>query len=135
MHITLRPNEKIYVNGAVLRADRKVSVELMNDAIFLLESHVMQEKDATTPLRQLYFIVQLMLMDPNDVDGRTRALFEQHGAAMTATYEDLRILEGLARIAALVERKRNFEALKTIRGLLALEDEIINPAPVLAEAS
>ena len=32
MHITLRAGEKLYLNGAVLRADRKVSIELMNDA-------------------------------------------------------------------------------------------------------
>jgi len=36
MHISLRPGEKLYLNGAVLRADRKMSLELLNDATFLL---------------------------------------------------------------------------------------------------
>ncbi len=66
MHITLRANEKIFINGAVLKVDRKTSIELMNDAVFLLEAHVMLERDATTPLRQLYYIVQLMLMEPGE---------------------------------------------------------------------
>ncbi|OYW35186.1 MAG: hypothetical protein B7Z45_06885 [Azorhizobium sp. 12-66-6] len=39
MQLTLRPGEKIYVNGAVLRVDRKVTLELLNDVTFLLESH------------------------------------------------------------------------------------------------
>ena len=66
MHISLRAGEKIYINGAVLCADRKVSLELLNDATFLLEAHVMKVENATTPLRQLYFIVQIMLMNPTD---------------------------------------------------------------------
>ena len=66
MHISLRCGEKIYINGAVLRVDRKVSLELLNDATFLLEAHVMKVEDATTPLRQLYFIIQIMLMNPHD---------------------------------------------------------------------
>ena len=68
MCISLRGGEQIYVNGAVLRVDRKVTLELINDVAFLLEGQVMQVADATTPLRQLYFVVQLMLMSPNDID-------------------------------------------------------------------
>lgn len=134
MHITLRANEKIFINGAVLRPDRKVSLELMNDAVFLLENHIMQENDAGTPLRQWYFIVQTMLMEGTDRPAN-REMFESHGTAMAAVYQDIKILEGMARVAALVDRKRYFEALKTIRSLLPLEDQIVNPAPALAEAS
>ena len=67
MKISLRAGERVYINGAVLRVDRKVSLELVNDVMFLLEGQVMQASDATTALRQLYFIVQLMLMNPTDV--------------------------------------------------------------------
>ncbi len=134
MHITLRANEKLYVNGAVLRADRKVSLELMNDAVFLLENHIMQEKDATTPLRQWYFIVQMMLMEGQERPAN-RDMFDRHGAALAAICSDNKMFEGLARVAALVDRKRYFEALKTIRSILPLEDTILNPAPALAEAS
>ncbi|TIP15060.1 MAG: flagellar biosynthesis repressor FlbT, partial [Mesorhizobium sp.] len=42
LKISLKPNEKIYINGAVVRVDRKVTIELMNDVQFLLESHVIQ---------------------------------------------------------------------------------------------
>ena len=35
---------------------------------FLLESHVLQAEQATTPLRQLYFILQVMLMNPGGAD-------------------------------------------------------------------
>src|SRR5581483_4749932 len=120
MHISLRAHEKIYINGAVIRVDRKVSIELLNDATFLLEAHVMQAKDATTPLRQLYFIVQMMLMDPNDCAAAQR-MFGQSLAVMLGAYANPDIVAGLKKVETLVAAKRNFEALKTIRGLLPIE--------------
>ena len=147
MHITLRANEKIFINGAVLKVDRKTSIELMNDAVFLLEAHVMVERDATTPLRQLYYIVQLMLMEARErPDNRT--MFTGHCAAMAKVYRDGTILDGLDKVMALIGRARHFEALKVIRALLPVEAAItgrpqeatvrIKPAPVappLAKAS
>ena len=50
--ISLRANERIYVNGAVIKVDRKTSLEFLNNVQFLLENHVLQAEDATTPLRQ-----------------------------------------------------------------------------------
>ena len=64
MLIHLKRNERLFVNGAVLRLDRRGTIELMNDAQFLLENHIMQPEDATTPLRQMYFVVQTMIIDP-----------------------------------------------------------------------
>lgn len=49
LRLSLRAGERIYMNGAVLRVDRKVSLELLNDASFLLEAHVLQAEAATTP--------------------------------------------------------------------------------------
>jgi len=134
MHISLRANEKIYINGAVLRVDRKTSIELMNDAAFLLESHVMMAKDATTPLRQLYFIVQLLLIDPVDTVEPLK-MFGHSMTAMLKVYEDLTILKGLRTISYLVEKQRYFEALKTIRGLYPIEQTILAPVVKPVEAA
>ena len=123
MHITLRANEKIFINGAVLKVDRKTSIELMNDAVFLLEAHVIHERDATTPLRQLYYIVQLMLMEPGERP-ENKAMFQQQIAAMQAVYTEPAILDGLVKIGAMVVKTRHFEALKVIRSLLPVEDRL-----------
>lgn len=132
MHITLRPNEKIYINGAVLRADRKVSLELMNDAVFLLEAHVMLERNATTPLRKLYFVVQLMLMEPAERASKM-VLFQEGALAAAALYDDGSLRTGLSVVADLVTRGRNFEALKVIRSMLPLEDACLGRVePALA---
>ena len=67
MNITLRAGERLFINGAVIRIDRKASIELLNEVTFLLENHVMQAEEATSPVRQIYFAVQIMLMDPTAV--------------------------------------------------------------------
>ena len=124
MKISLRAGERVYINGAVLRVDRKVSLELVNDVMFLLEGQVMQASDATTAMRQLYFIVQLMLMNPTDV-GAAASLYGQHHAALLAVCENREMLDGLAAIDEMVGGNRYFEALKRIRALFPLEQAIL----------
>jgi flagellar protein FlbT len=124
MKISLRAGEQIYVNGAVLRVDRKVSLEIVNDVMFLLEGQVMQASEATTALRQLYFIVQLMLMNPTDIKDAA-ALYGEHDAALLAVCENREMLEGLAAVGDLVEATRYFEALKRIRTLFPVEQAIL----------
>ncbi|UIJ72894.1 flagellar biosynthesis repressor FlbT [Aurantimonas sp. HBX-1] len=122
LRISLRPGERIFVNGAVLKVDRKTTLEFLNDVTFLLESHVMQAEDATTPLRQLYFVVQMMIMDPNNSEA-ARQLFQSSRSLMLKTYRNRDIIDGLTEASELVERNRCFEALKRVRSLIPLEDE------------
>lgn len=125
MNISLRRGEKLYLNGAVLRADRKVCIELLNDVTFLLENHVMQAQDATTPLRQLYFVIQLMLMSPNDAASALE-MCRSMLASLSQAFTDARVLGGLALVAKHIDDKRMFDALKAVRALFPYEQEIIN---------
>ncbi len=124
MKVSLRPGERIFINGAVLRVNRKVSIEFLNDVTFLLENHVMQAEAATTPLRQLYFIVQTMALDPSSL-AMSKELFEKSQRLLMVAFSNLEILDGLTAVARLVEDDRFYEALKTLRGLFGLEDMIL----------
>jgi flagellar protein FlbT len=124
MHISLRSGEKIYLNGAVVKVDRKVSIELLNDVTFLLEAHVMQPQDTTTPLRQLYFVVQTMLIDPASAE-RARDMFRQSIVLMLEAYDNPQIVAGLKTVEALIGQDRRFEALKSIRALFPIEAHIL----------
>jgi flagellar protein FlbT len=126
MNITLRAGERIYINGAVLRVDRKATLELMNDATFLLETHIMQAEDATTPLRQIYFVVQVMLMDP--ASARTTA--QLAGALIQKarlTFEATQVRQGLENVSELIGRTRYFEAMKALRAMYPLEQSEMFP--------
>ncbi|MGV6872328.1 flagellar biosynthesis repressor FlbT [Pseudochelatococcus sp. B33] len=120
MRLSLKAGERIFVNGAVLRSERRVTLELLNDATFLLEAHVMQLEDATTPLRQLYFIIQSMLINPAS-QHETRASVLSLLPPMQETYGDETIASGLADVRALILEERPFEALRVVRGLFPRE--------------
>ncbi|HEY1454635.1 MAG TPA: flagellar biosynthesis repressor FlbT [Roseiarcus sp.] len=126
MNITLRAGERFFINGAVIRIDRKASIELLNEVTFLLETHVMQTEEATTLVRQIYFAVQIMLMDPTAAASAAplaRSLIESGIEA----YRAPELAAGLKSVAGSLVRGRNFEALKALRGLFALEDKELQP--------
>ena len=49
MQISLKPGERLFLNGAVIRVDRRVTVELMNDVAFLWKA--MCSRSRTPPRR------------------------------------------------------------------------------------
>ena len=123
--INLKPGERIFINGAVLRVDRKVSIEFLNDVTFLLEAHVMQPEQTTTPFRRLYFIIQTMVIDPINAS-TSRQLFD---ASWTDLYDavcrkDLRMT--LTEIRQSVDARRYYDALKSLRNCFAIEEEILD---------
>ncbi|WP_457586632.1 flagellar biosynthesis repressor FlbT [Ensifer canadensis] len=125
LRISLKSGERIFVNGAVLRVDRKVAVEFLNDVTFLLENHVLQPEDATTPLKQLYFIAQMILINPEGAEQST-AMFRKSVVMLLNCFKNEEILAELKRVDGLVTNGRAFEALKAIRRLYAIEDRILN---------
>ena len=120
LKICLKAGEKIYINGAVLEASHKMSFNILNNATFLLESHIMQAEDADTPFRQLNFIIQTMLIQPDNKDS-ILTIFHEHCEELKKHLENKALSEGLDRIISQVARDRAFEALKTVRNLF--EDE------------
>ena len=133
MLLKLRAGEKLYLNGAVIKLDRKATIELLNDAAFLLEAHVIQPSDANTPLRQLYFVLQTQLME-RDGAPMARQMFKTMLPATCEAFANATVTAGLHAVEALVEADRAFEALKTIRGLFPLEAEMMEKAPAEAAA-
>jgi len=134
MILSLRSGSKVYINGAVLRVDRKVNLELLNDVTFLLESHVLQAHEATTPLRQFYFVLQTILMDPSGA-APARGMAADMLARLSASFADAAVLDGLEAVRGQVDRGRLFEALRTLRALYPAEARILagaEPAPTQA---
>lgn len=125
LRISLKSGERIFINGAVLRVDRKVAIEFLNDVTFLLENHVLQPEGATTPLKQLYFIVQMMLINPEGAE-QSKQMFKKSIVMLLASFQNEEILAELKRIDAVVTSGRPFDALKAIRGLYAIEEKILS---------
>jgi flagellar biosynthesis repressor protein FlbT len=132
--VALRAHERLYINGAVIACDRKTCIEFLNDVNFLMENHVMQETQATTPLRQLYFVIQVMLMSPQDVSAAL-GLYRMQLPATLGAFSHQAILSQVKDADRLVHEARYYEAMKTLRAVFSLEEEIILNKAGLASAA
>ena len=121
----LKAGQRLFVNGAVLRVDRKVAIEFLNDVTFLLDSHVIDADQATTPLRQLYFVIQLIMMDPTS-DANMQPVLEQVYRDVTEAFENEQVKLGLQSLRPLLDQRRYFDALKILRRLFPIEEEVMN---------
>lgn len=121
INLSLRGNERIFINGAVLRVDRKVTLELLNDATFLMEAHVLQAEQATTPVRQLYFIAQAMLIDPSNA-AQVRVAYEEVDGAIRGQSPSGDLISALETARTFLDAGRPFEVLRILRGLFEADD-------------
>jgi flagellar biosynthesis repressor protein FlbT len=124
MLIHLKKNEKLYINGAVIRLEHRGTIELMNDAHFLLENHILQADSASTPLRQLYFIIQIMLMDPSNAY-LTMQLFKSHVGQLRANTISKDYFNVIDSAETKVDSGNYFEAMRYIRQNFSIEERIL----------
>lgn len=61
--VTLKKGEKFFLNGALMRVDGPVKIDICTTDSVLLPYHILEEEDAVTPLHKLYFYVQQALID------------------------------------------------------------------------
>ena len=122
--ISLKPHERVYINGAVIKVDRKTSLEFLNDVQFLLESQVLQAADANTPLKRLYFTVQIQLMSPSDTTAANK-MFKEQLQQLLLTFEDAMVRTELANVEKIVAESRFHEAMKALLTLYPIEERLL----------
>jgi len=67
LKLSLKPGEKFVLNGAVVQnGDRRSNLVLQNQASILREKDIMQEAEANTPAKRVYFPVMVMYLDPDN---------------------------------------------------------------------
>jgi flagellar biosynthesis repressor protein FlbT len=64
LKLTLKPGEKLVVNGAVIEnGDRRAVLVVKNRASILREKDIMQPAEANTPMRRIYFAAMMLYLD------------------------------------------------------------------------
>jgi flagellar biosynthesis repressor protein FlbT len=76
--LRLKPGERLIVNGAVIRnqGTRALELEVLNHATMLHERDLMVPEQADTPLKSLYFHVQMMHLEPEQHERHYRPFIE-----------------------------------------------------------
>lgn len=125
LKINVKPGEKFVVNGAVMVAGKKgASLVLQNEATILLGKDIMQEEDANTPAKRIYFTILLMYLDQDESD-QYRGLFLElvESFLEATTFKEVRMT--LLNIVQDVNERRFYRALKTCKALINYETEIL----------
>jgi flagellar protein FlbT len=131
LRLRLRPHERIIVNGCVLtNGDRRNTITVSSFGQVLRGKYVLQPEDAKTPVRQLYFAIQMLLISGAD----DKAL--RHASKLGA-FVFTQVTENESRAAILeamdqVHLQDFYKALVKLHPLLELGAETA-PAPEVSD--
>jgi flagellar protein FlbT len=125
LKVNIKPGEKFVVNGAVMVAGNKgASLVLQNEATILLGKDIMQEEDANTPAKRIYFTILLMYLDDQDRKRYYPTFMKLLEDFMEATtFREVR--KTLLHILQDVNAARYYRALKTCKALINYESEVL----------
>ncbi len=71
--IDLKPQEKILIGEAVItNSSQRTRLHIAGDAPIIRQKDIMQEEDADTPCKGIYFIIQCMYISPDPKDYHDR---------------------------------------------------------------
>ena len=132
LKITLKPNEKMIVGGAVLTNGNTKNSDLIieNSVPVLRQKDILCETDATSHCRRIYFVIQLMYIDSENLTDHQR------------TYWDLvrKLLDAIPRLTGHIDEMNEhiligeyYRALKLARQLISYEQEVLryaDPGPL-----
>lgn len=125
LKVNIKPGEKFIVNGAVMVAGNKgASLVLQNEATILLGKDIMQEGDANTPAKRIYFMILLMYLDDSDRKKYYPTFMQFVEDFMEATtFAEVR--KTLLHIVQDVNADKYYRALKTCKALINYETEVL----------
>ena len=124
LNLTLKPFERIIVNGCMLRnGGRKSTLTVETRADIIRETDLLGPEAATTPGTAGYFLIQSALIDPETRDKTAKSA--QKRLAVLATTFGAELRGHVFETANNVSRGEYFTALRNLRPLLARETEIL----------
>lgn len=123
LKITLKPEERLIIGGAVIRNGDKTSTFYIENKVPLLrEKDIMPEEEAETYCSKIYFIIQLMYIDSANV-------VRYHNTYWKLVRD---LVEAVPRTVGLVDQISQqilegdyYQALKLAKKLLAFEKEVL----------
>jgi flagellar biosynthesis repressor protein FlbT len=135
LKINIKPGERIVVNGAVITiAEGGGALILQNHAVFLRGKDIMQQEEATTPARKIYFYLMLMYLDSESQQAYYGTFMEYMNDLMKAT--TLRdVADSLMIVFRHVQRGDFYKALKVCKALVDFESELLKTPMATEQAA
>ena len=123
LRITLKPDEKMIIDGAVVRnGDTACNLVIENKVTILREKDILTEKQACTPCARIYFSIQLMYIDKVNLTAHHNVYWKLVRELVDAVP---RLLPLVDQISEAVLSENYYQALKFTKKLIKCEEEII----------
>ncbi len=129
LKLSLKPGEKFVLNGAVIvNGDKRTNLIIQNKASILRDKDIIQQEDANTPAKRIYFPVMMMYLDEENsqdyYDEFTMRMAEFMGAM-----DNPDILGVCVAVSKDVMCQDYYQALSKCRLLFEFEDERLSYVP------
>jgi flagellar protein FlbT len=127
LKITLKPNEKMIVGGAVVTNGNVKNTDLIieNSAPVLRQKDILSEKDATSPCSRIYFVIQLMYIDEDNLTDHQHTYWKLVRELLAAVP---RLTKHIDQINENILGGNLYRALKLAGELIDYEQEVLKHA-------
>jgi flagellar biosynthesis repressor protein FlbT len=126
LKITLRPHERIIIAGAAItNGNTAASLLIENNVPVLRGKEIIKRENANTPASRIYFVVQLMYMDQENLAEHHKVYWTLVNAFIKAAPSALDLID---KINIQILNAHYYKALKLARELIKYEQSIISGA-------
>ena len=126
LKIRLKPKERVIISGAVVTNGKGNSdLIIENNIPILRERDIMKKEDANTPCRRIYFVVQLMYIDNNNLIYHQNMYWKLVRDVVDAAPSTILLID---QISAQILNGHYYKALKVARKLVDYEKEVVKNA-------
>ena len=123
LKITLKPGERMIIGGAVItNGGQKCNFIVENKVSILRDKDILSAEKANSPARRIYFSIQLMYIDNNNLKTHHKSYWELVRDFLDAAPRALGIVD---QISEYILEGNYYQALKNCKKLIAFEEEII----------
>lgn len=123
LKITLRPKEQMIIDGAVIRnAGLTANLLIENDVPILREKDILSEDNVRSPCQQIYFVIQLMYIDEQNLTTYYKAYWKRVKEVVKAAPSVLGLVD---QISELIVSGKYYQALKLANQLIDFEEEVL----------
>lgn len=137
LRLTLKPNERLVINGCVIRnADRRQVLVIENHADVVRGVDLLDEDTQPTPVKEAYFFIQSALLSPNLRDTLTPVIQKKLGQLAPIFHSEIagHIIEAANHVSA----QNYYKAMRSLRAVMDYEQDLLvrlgGPLPVTAAA-
>jgi flagellar biosynthesis repressor protein FlbT len=124
LKITLKPHEKIIIAGTAIRnGGNTTDLIIENKVPVLREKEILKERAADSPAKRIYFVVQLMYMDPDNLVEHHKLYWKLVNDFIQAAPSALGLID---KINGQILGAQYYKALKLARELINYEQLILS---------